>query len=79
LVFRSRLLSATLVLAVGAVNALRSSDRVNPRQVGLVGTSQVGWIIPRAAVDSQQGVRDSPPTDPQAPTTFLEWVRSKSA
>jgi len=41
--------------AVG-VNALRSSVGVGvgPSQIGLVGTSQAGWIVPRAAVDSQQ-------------------------
>jgi len=40
--------------AVGAVNALRSSTDIDPQQIGLVGTSQAGWIAPRAAVDSQQ-------------------------
>ena len=40
--------------AVGAVNALRSTAEVNPRQIGLVGTSQAGWIVPRAAMTSQQ-------------------------
>jgi uncharacterized protein len=39
--------------AVGAVNAVRASADVDPQQIGLVGTSQAGWIIPRAAVDSQ--------------------------
>jgi uncharacterized protein len=39
--------------AVGAVNALRSSPDVDPGQVGLVGTSQAGWIVPRAAVTSR--------------------------
>jgi uncharacterized protein len=38
--------------AVGAVNALRSSPDVDPRQVGFVGTSQAGWVVPRAAVES---------------------------
>jgi dienelactone hydrolase len=40
--------------AVGAVNALRSSTNVDPRRIGFVGTSQAGWIVPRAAVDSQR-------------------------
>jgi dipeptidyl aminopeptidase/acylaminoacyl peptidase len=40
--------------AVGAVNALRASTDVDPSRIGLVGTSQAGWIVPRAAVDSQQ-------------------------
>jgi uncharacterized protein len=38
--------------AVGAVNALRSSGSVDPTQIGLVGTSQAGWIVPRAVADS---------------------------
>jgi cephalosporin-C deacetylase-like acetyl esterase len=40
--------------AVGAVNAVRASTDVDASQIGLVGTSQAGWIVPRAAVDSQQ-------------------------
>jgi hypothetical protein len=36
------------------VNALRSSTGVDPQQIGFVGTSQAGWIVPRAAVDSRQ-------------------------
>ena len=40
--------------AVGAVNAVRASTDIDPSQIGLVGTSQAGWIVPRAAVDSQQ-------------------------
>ena len=39
--------------AVGAVNALRSSGSVDPGWIGYVGTSQAGWIVPKAAVDSQ--------------------------
>jgi dienelactone hydrolase len=39
--------------AVGAVNALRSSPSVDPSRIGYVGTSQAGWIVPRAAVTSQ--------------------------
>ena len=35
-------------------NALRSSVGVDPSRIGLVGTSQAGWIASRAAVDSQQ-------------------------
>jgi dienelactone hydrolase len=38
--------------AVGAVNALRSSSDIDQKRIGLVGTSQAGWIVPRAAVDS---------------------------
>jgi hypothetical protein len=33
---------------------LRASTDVDPQQIGFVGTSQAGWIIPRAAVDHQQ-------------------------
>jgi uncharacterized protein len=40
--------------ALGAVNALRASTDVDSQQIGLVGTNQAGWIIPSAAVDSQQ-------------------------
>jgi uncharacterized protein len=40
--------------AVGAVNALRSSTSVDPSRIGFVGTSQAGWIVPRAAVESHQ-------------------------
>jgi uncharacterized protein len=39
--------------AVGAVNALRTSTTIDPQQIGFAGTSQAGWIVPRAAVDSQ--------------------------
>jgi uncharacterized protein len=39
--------------AVGAVNALRARADLDPQQLGLVGTSQAGWIVPRAAVTSQ--------------------------
>jgi dipeptidyl aminopeptidase/acylaminoacyl peptidase len=38
--------------AVGAVQALRTLPQVDPALVGLVGASQAGWIVPRAAVDS---------------------------
>jgi pimeloyl-ACP methyl ester carboxylesterase len=38
--------------AVGAVQALRTVPEVDPTRVGLVGASQAGWIVPRAAVDS---------------------------
>jgi dipeptidyl aminopeptidase/acylaminoacyl peptidase len=38
--------------AVGAVQALRTVSEVDPARVGLVGASQAGWIVPRAAVDS---------------------------
>lgn len=40
--------------AAGAVNALRSSTDIDPQQIGLVGTSQAGWIVPRAAVQAPQ-------------------------
>ena len=40
--------------AVGAVPAVRAGTDVDPSRIGLVGTSQAGWIVPRAAVDSQQ-------------------------
>ncbi len=42
--------------AVGAINALRARADIDidPRQIGLVGASQAGWIVPRAAVVSQQ-------------------------
>jgi uncharacterized protein len=40
--------------AVGAVNVVRASTDVDPSRIGLVGTSQAGWIASRAAVDSQQ-------------------------
>ncbi len=41
---------------VGAVNALRARADldIDPRQIGLVGASQAGWIVPRAAVTSGQ-------------------------
>jgi dipeptidyl aminopeptidase/acylaminoacyl peptidase len=38
--------------AVGAVTALRTSPFVDPAQVGFVGASAAGWIIPRAAEES---------------------------
>jgi dipeptidyl aminopeptidase/acylaminoacyl peptidase len=40
--------------AVGAVNAVRSSPAVDPSRIGLVGTSQAGWIVPKAAVTARQ-------------------------
>jgi dipeptidyl aminopeptidase/acylaminoacyl peptidase len=36
--------------ATGAVQALRRDPDVDPRQIGLWGVSQAGWIVPRAAV-----------------------------
>jgi hypothetical protein len=33
---------------------VRASTDVDPSRIGLVGTSRAGWIVPRAAVDSQQ-------------------------
>jgi hypothetical protein len=38
--------------AAGAVNALRARADIDPQQIGLVGASQAGWIVPRAAVTS---------------------------
>jgi dienelactone hydrolase len=38
--------------AIGAVNALRAMARINPREVGLIGGSQAGWIVPTAAARS---------------------------
>jgi dipeptidyl aminopeptidase/acylaminoacyl peptidase len=38
--------------AMGAVNALRALPGVNPSQVGLIGASQAGWIVPIAAARS---------------------------
>jgi len=37
---------------VGAVGALRSRPDIDPRQIGLFGASQAGWIAPRAAVEA---------------------------
>lgn len=38
--------------AVGAVRALAARKDVDPARIGLVGASQAGWIIPRAAAMS---------------------------
>jgi pimeloyl-ACP methyl ester carboxylesterase len=38
---------------VGSVNALRARADLYPQQIGLVGTSQAGWIVPHAAVTSR--------------------------
>jgi alpha-beta hydrolase superfamily lysophospholipase len=38
--------------AAGAVQALRSRSDIDPAQVGLIGPSQAGWIVPRAANES---------------------------
>ncbi len=38
--------------AVGAAQTLRKLPEVDPARVGLVGASQAGWIVPRAAVAS---------------------------
>lgn len=38
--------------AVGAVNALRSRPDINPREIGLIGGSQAGWVVPVAAARS---------------------------
>jgi pimeloyl-ACP methyl ester carboxylesterase len=38
--------------AMGAINALRAMPDINPNQVGLIGASQAGWIIPIAAARS---------------------------
>jgi len=37
---------------VGAVGVLRSRSDIDPRQIGLFGASQAGWIAPRAAVEA---------------------------
>jgi uncharacterized protein len=37
---------------VGAIAAIRSRAEIDPAHVGLIGASQAGWIVPRAAVDS---------------------------
>jgi dienelactone hydrolase len=37
---------------VGAVQALRTRSEIDPKQIGLIGPSQAGWIVPRAAVES---------------------------
>jgi uncharacterized protein len=36
----------------GAVGALRSRSDIDPRQIGLFGASQAGWIAPRAAIEA---------------------------
>ena len=38
--------------AIGAVRVLAARKDVDPSRVGLVGASQAGWIIPRAAARS---------------------------
>ena len=37
---------------VGAVSVLRSRSDIDPKQIGLFGASQAGWIAPRAAVEA---------------------------
>jgi uncharacterized protein len=37
---------------VGAVDAVRRRQEIDPGRIGLFGASQAGWIAPRAAVDS---------------------------
>jgi alpha-beta hydrolase superfamily lysophospholipase len=37
---------------IGAIEAVRSTDEIDPDRVGLIGASQAGWIAPRAAADS---------------------------
>jgi len=37
---------------VGAIDAVRKRQEIDPARVGLFGASQAGWIAPRAAVDS---------------------------
>jgi uncharacterized protein len=37
---------------VGAVDAIRGRPEIDPKEIGLIGASQAGWIAPRAAVDS---------------------------
>jgi uncharacterized protein len=37
---------------VGAVAAVRSRPEIASGRIGLIGASQAGWIVPRAAVDS---------------------------
>ncbi len=38
--------------AAGAVQALRSRAEIAPDEIGLIGPSQAGWIVPRAANES---------------------------
>jgi pimeloyl-ACP methyl ester carboxylesterase len=40
--------------AVGAAQALRTLPEIDPVRVGLIGASQAGWIVPRAAVLQQE-------------------------
>ena len=38
--------------AIGAVNAIRTLPGINPSEVGLIGASQAGWVVPIAAARS---------------------------
>jgi len=50
--------------AVGAVNAVRSSSEIDSGRIGLVGTSQAGWIVPRAAAATATGRSRQGPNRP---------------
>jgi pimeloyl-ACP methyl ester carboxylesterase len=61
--------------AVGAVNALRKRPDIRPRQIGFLGTSQAGWVIPLAIARARHRVAFTAIADGPAVTTGeeAEW------
>ena len=68
--------------SVGAVQALRRRPEVDPLRVGLVGASQAGWVVPRAAIDSRAAfvaLAAAPPLPSARLTSTSGWRRVRRA
>jgi uncharacterized protein len=65
--------------ADGAVNTLRKRAEIEPDQIGFLGTSQAGWVIPLAVVRSHDRVAFTALADGPAVTTHEEEQWSKLA
>jgi pimeloyl-ACP methyl ester carboxylesterase len=63
--------------ADGAVAALRSRPEIDPSQIGLLGASQAGWVVPLAAVRSDGRVAFTALVDAPAVSTGEEDLYSQ--
>jgi len=64
---------------VGAVNALRSRPDIDRKQIGLLGASQAGWIVPVAVARSHHRVAFTALVDAPTTTTGEERLYSRLA
>jgi pimeloyl-ACP methyl ester carboxylesterase len=65
--------------ADGAVNAVRKRVEIDGARIGLLGTSQAGWVVPLAVVRSRHRVAFTALADGPAVTTHEEGQWSKLA